>query len=415
MVTAADPSQLAATERGGTWVSSGGTHLGRVRKLNEDAFLDRGEVGLWVVADGMGGHSAGDFASSLIVDSLETLDPRAAGGEFADAVESTLKAVHDELMREAERRGPRTVIGSTVLALVLNGDQAIMLWAGDSRLYRLRGHGLVQLTRDHSLVQDLVDAGELTPEQAEHHPQSNVITRAVGAGETLEIDRRDERVSAGDVLLLCSDGLGRVVPADDIVATLRETPTEDAAAALIDKALAFGTTDNVTAVVVRVDSVTTPGAATEGEALIDDDATVRPGAIDDEDDDEPTLPSGRRPGAQNNVVKPKPSRRRSGARSRRPPAPRESTERGSAPAPVLDEATLDEAMLDEVTLDETMFGATMVGVPRSPPPAASTTPSPSGDGNAGREPGGRRTLFGWPAILVVVVVFLALLAGLYLL
>lgn len=399
------------------WVSSGATDLGAVRKLNEDAFLERSDVGLWVVADGMGGHSAGDFASTRIVESLQALAVPDDREQFADAVEGTLLTVHDELMGEAERRGPRTVIGSTVLATLLAGDRATTLWAGDSRLYRLRGGVLSQLTRDHSLVQDLVEAGELTPEQAEHHPQSNIITRAVGAGEELEIERRTDRVAPGDILLLCSDGLGRVVPPEEIIATLRETPVEAAARALIDKALAFRTTDNVTAIVVRVDAVPSArGTADTGDA----------GADEADDTDEPTEPAAATPDPDDTEAT-QPLRPRPEPAGAAPiDAPDFSTEPSEyaeadphaafAGARPLDAVRFDDNPGDaagegESTSDwepEQLRDLTMIGVPPSPRRPPSSTP------DRRDEVAGRSALRGWPAVLLVVAGFAVILAALYL-
>lgn len=404
------------------WVSSGATDLGAVRKLNEDAFLDRGDVGLWAVADGMGGHSAGDYASSLIIERLQEIVPPENPGDFADTIEGTLLTIHDELTVEARRRGPKTVIGSTVVAVFLAGNTATMLWAGDSRLYRLRGSSLTQLTRDHSLVQDLVEAGELTQEQAEHHPQSNIITRAVGAGDELEVERRTDRVAPGDILLLCSDGLGRVVPQEDIVATLLETGIEDAAQGLIDKALAFRTNDNVTAVVIRVDRT-----AAADHAAGDAAGITRGGAPDEagrpaDEDEESTLPSRRRPmlpGAAEGQATPDFGDAAADAK----PAPEFDpvSEPWTPPRDLMPEEAgkSAEADADADTADDwdrqdnRHHGAgqagelAMIGVP--PPPRQ------PGDTLARRDAkAGTRAVRGWPAVVLVAAGFAAILAALYL-
>lgn len=237
--------------QGFRFVVSCGTDVGRVRSLNEDAFLDRSEIGLWVVADGMGGHAAGDFASRTIVDGLEQIAPPSEGSAFLREVEDRIQIAHTALRRESEARGTGGIIGSTVVVLIAWNRHYACVWAGDSRLYLLRDGVLRQVSRDHSLVQDLVEAGELAPEQAESHPQANVVTRAVGAVEDLILDKSHDQIAIGDIFLLCSDGLTRHVADPEIAAVLSETAASAAAQALIDLALERGARDNVTAVVVR--------------------------------------------------------------------------------------------------------------------------------------------------------------------
>jgi serine/threonine protein phosphatase PrpC len=232
--------------------SAARTHVGGVRKHNEDACLERPDIGLWVVADGMGGHQAGDLASRLIVDNLAAIAPPPDAGSFIAEVRARLKESNQVLLDEAQRRGGDAVIGSTVVALLAHGAFFAVLWAGDSRLYRLRGGVLQQLTRDHSQVQEMIDAGLLAPDAAERHPYANVITRAVGTSPLLELDKLTDRLAADDVYLLCTDGLSKMVSDDDIGAILRNTPFAEVAEALIDAALARGGKDNVTAITVRI-------------------------------------------------------------------------------------------------------------------------------------------------------------------
>ena len=228
------------------------SHVGSVRRHNEDACLERPDIGLWVVADGMGGHQAGDLASRTIVDSLAAFPAPSDAGSFIAEVRARLKESNQLLLDEAQRRGGNAVIGSTVVALLAHGAFFAVLWAGDSRLYRLRGGVLQQLTRDHSQVQEMVDAGLLAPEAAERHPYANVITRAVGTSPNLELDKLTDRIAAGDIYLLCTDGLSKMVSDEEIAAILRNTPPDDVAEALIDAALAHGGKDNVTAITVRI-------------------------------------------------------------------------------------------------------------------------------------------------------------------
>ncbi len=233
------------------YVVSCGTDVGRVRSLNEDALLDRGDIGLWVVADGMGGHAAGDFASQAIVAALGQVAAPSDGSSFLREVEERIQDTHAALRQESVARGSGGIIGSTVVALLAWDRHYACVWAGDSRLYLLRDGDLHRVSRDHSLVQDLVDAGELAPDQAETHPQSNVVTRAVGAVEDLVLDKTHEQISTGDTFLLCSDGLTRHVSDQEIAAVLAGETAPGAAQVLIDMALERGAKDNVTTIVVR--------------------------------------------------------------------------------------------------------------------------------------------------------------------
>ena len=156
------------------------THVGLRRKINEDALLSRPDLGLWAVADGMGGHDAGEVASALVIEGLGAIPPGLAPEAQAEAVRTVLQGVNARL-REMGGEGPKPrTIGSTVTVLTAKAGGYVCQWAGDSRGYLARDGVLVQLTRDHSLVQQLVDLGELTAAEAENHPDGNVITRAVG-------------------------------------------------------------------------------------------------------------------------------------------------------------------------------------------------------------------------------------------
>jgi serine/threonine protein phosphatase Stp1 len=228
------------------------THPGLKRKVNEDSILVRTERGLWAVADGMGGHEAGDVASSSVVEALSIVPPNANLQRFANDAMTALQNVNHQLIQLA-RQGthPRT-IGSTVVSLVISGDQFACLWAGDSRAYRVREGEIAQLTRDHSLVQDLIDAGMLAPAEAEGHPNANVVTRAVGATEELNVDVSIGDTREGDLFILASDGLTRVVNDDLIYGELTSKPMEQAADQLVEMVLERGAPDNVSFVIVRI-------------------------------------------------------------------------------------------------------------------------------------------------------------------
>ena len=234
-----------------TWVSSSRTDVGKVREVNEDACLDRPDAGMWVVADGMGGHSAGDIASQMIVETLGTLDASARLSEIVGSVEEQLIAVNTELRRIAAREETQT-IGSTVVSLLARDRHAAVLWAGDSRAYRLRAGCLEQVSQDHALVEELVEKGLLSREQAATHPQGNLVTRAVGATDTLHVDIEIFELEPGDAFVLCSDGLDKEVGEAEIAAVLAEGEPSAASHALVELALSRGSRDNVTVVTVEI-------------------------------------------------------------------------------------------------------------------------------------------------------------------
>lgn len=234
------------------WSSASRTHVGMVRKLNEDSCLELTDRGLWVVADGMGGHAAGDVASKMVVDTLSRVAAPASLDDFVTDVKQRLQRVNDELRKEAVQRQAR-VIGSTVVALLEVDNSCVAIWAGDSRAYVYRDNKLRKLTRDHSQVEDLVRQGLITSEQAENHPASNVITRAVGVTDDLDLDSEIFDARDGDVFLLCSDGLYNEVGIKEIEKFLSIGDCHVSAERLVQKALDNGARDNVTVVVIRVD------------------------------------------------------------------------------------------------------------------------------------------------------------------
>jgi len=230
-----------------TWrlASLSATHPGAVRPRNEDALLDRADIGLWVVADGAGGHGSGDVASNAIVAAMQVVPPGLAAAELLAQVRLRLTAVHQELQEEAARRGPGRILASTVVVMLARGEHFAMLWAGDSRAYLLRQGTLSRVTKDHSLVQELVDQGTLSEEEAESHPQANVITRAIGAQGDLELDKVSGRIIEGDRFLLCTDGLFKTMAEAEISAML--TAGADAQA-IVTEAVGRGARDNVSAI-----------------------------------------------------------------------------------------------------------------------------------------------------------------------
>jgi protein phosphatase len=233
------------------WSSASRTDVGRVRRLNEDSVLDLPELGLWMVADGMGGHAAGDFASGAIVSALASIPPPASLGALIGEVRQRLQAVNRQLNEEARTRHEQ-VIGSTVVALLFFGTHGVVIWAGDSRAYRYRRGELIQLTRDHSQVEELVRQGLLAPDRVEGHPAANVITRAIGVAEFLELDSEMFTLAEDDTYLVCSDGLYRELDDNAIKACLALGDCRKSCDALIDGALARQARDNVSVIVVRM-------------------------------------------------------------------------------------------------------------------------------------------------------------------
>ncbi len=229
------------------------THTGHRRAENQDAVLAQPPV--FAVADGMGGHAGGQLASGLAIDGLRALADKGEPSrlDLLDAVRSIDRAI--EARGETDAPG----MGTTLTGIALTGsgqDHLVVFNIGDSRSYLLRGSSFVQLTHDHSVVQELIDQGELSAEQAEHHPERHVITRSLGSGEHLDIDWWSIEPKPGDRYLLCSDGLTKELHASEIHHLLTYSPDPTSAAqALLDAALNAGARDNVSVVVVNLLSV----------------------------------------------------------------------------------------------------------------------------------------------------------------
>jgi serine/threonine-protein phosphatase Stp1 len=228
------------------------THVGLRRKVNEDSILVRTERGLWAVADGMGGHEAGDVASAKVVDALRHLPIVYGLDDIVDSAMEALQKVNRELIDLAQSADRSRTIGTTVVGLAIAGSQFRCFWAGDSRAYRVRHGQIRRLSRDHSLVQDLVDAGMLNSADAERHESANVITRAVGVSKKLEVDTSTGEVAPGDLFLLASDGLTRVVDDEELLEHLTENSPEAAADKLVELVLGRGAPDNVSMVITQI-------------------------------------------------------------------------------------------------------------------------------------------------------------------
>ncbi len=229
--------------------SSAATHVGAVRRRNEDSLLHRPDLGLWAVADGAGGHGAGDVASQAVVAALEAIPLGLSAAELLAQVRLRLTEVHAALRERAAAEGPGRVIATTVVVLMARHGHFACLWAGDSRAYLLREGQLQRITRDHSLVQQMVDEGTLAEAEAEDHPQANVILRAIGSTEeALALDKVSGRIVPGDTLMLCSDGLFKALPEEELAAMLTGGAEAEA---LVATAVERGARDNVSAVTLR--------------------------------------------------------------------------------------------------------------------------------------------------------------------
>ncbi|MEC7118576.1 MAG: protein phosphatase 2C domain-containing protein [Pseudomonadota bacterium] len=234
------------------WTSAHVSDVGTRRKINEDAVLELPSQGLWAVADGMGGHAAGDYASQLLVRCLSTVDTR--NRPIADVVEDIEQLVMkaNDQMHSYARQRRVDAVGSTVVVLLLTNQIGVCLWAGDSRLYQVRDNQIQCISNDHSLVQRLIDQGEITREQAATHPSRNVITRAIGADPQVFLDCRVFQPQSGDGYILCSDGLYNEVHEMDMLDLVNGLMPRDAAESMLSVALDDGADDNVSVVVVKI-------------------------------------------------------------------------------------------------------------------------------------------------------------------
>lgn len=233
------------------WSSASNSHQGNRRTRNEDAVFCASHLGLWAVADGMGGHKAGDYASESIAQMLADLKLPDDLDECVDRIEDGMLEVNDHLRRHARIECDGNTVGSTVVVLVVRGEVGVALWAGDSRLYRMRGRSMSQVTRDHNPVSDLLDSGGVTEDEAVN-TDTHIITRAVGGQRDLHLDIAVFDVQPGDTLLLCSDGLYREIDAQLIYEALQHD-VDKAVTLLMDDALDGPARDNVSLVVARAE------------------------------------------------------------------------------------------------------------------------------------------------------------------
>ncbi|WP_291716003.1 protein phosphatase 2C domain-containing protein [Bradyrhizobium sp.] len=226
------------------------THAGNVRERNEDSCLLRTDTGFWAVADGMGGHAAGDLASRILVQSLDAIQRPEAALDLLEQCETQVYRANREIMALSRAHHGAT-IGTTAALLLVRDDHYACLWAGDSRVYLIHRGAIRQLTRDHTEVEELVASGSLSREDASAWP-SNVITRAVGVVEDLELDVVTGAVELGDIFVICSDGLTRHLSDDEISQHAAGRDAHLACQLMLELALRRGGLDNVTIIVVRL-------------------------------------------------------------------------------------------------------------------------------------------------------------------
>ncbi|SMF70707.1 PP2C family protein-serine/threonine phosphatase [Allosphingosinicella indica] len=240
------------------------THEGRVRPMNEDSFIALEGNGFWAVADGMGGHEKGEWASACVVAEFEKIEFPESFEEAADRIVAAVVTANRCVYAEATQR--KLQMGSTIVALYMRDRHYAVFWVGDSRAYRLRGGKLEQLSRDHSQVQEMVDRGLMEAKDAVGHPMGHVLTRAVGVRPEIEVDRAIGEVEPGDTYLLCSDGLHGYVDEAEILRLLGRGSPGEASEQLVVRTLERGAPDNVTVVTVSVSEPTLLSLPPGGDA-----------------------------------------------------------------------------------------------------------------------------------------------------
>jgi serine/threonine protein phosphatase PrpC len=233
------------------WVSSGITNPGSVRPQNEDAILEKKDIDLWVVADGMGGHAAGNVASRMLIESLGEVKRTNAISDYVNEIENRIMDVNQRLLEYSEIMLDGRLVGSTFVGFTICGQVGICMWMGDSRLYLYRGNELSQISRDHSQISELLQAGAITEIEAKNHPEANVITRAVGTNEELYLEIDVFPVQLGDIYLLCSDGLYNAVDAEQIKESIPGKDPDAIVDGLLSKALDNGANDNISVIAVK--------------------------------------------------------------------------------------------------------------------------------------------------------------------
>jgi protein phosphatase len=225
------------------------THVGMVRSRNEDSYMIRPDAGVWAVADGMGGHDDGDFASRAVVEALGSIEVVNSASELLKLCEDRIFDANSQLQQISQQRG--IVTGTTVVVLLASDGYFASLWCGDSRLYMVRQGEIRQISRDHTEVQDLMSNGVISAEEAKNWAGRNVITRAIGVFEVPELELSSDPLDANDIFIICTDGLTQHVQDAEILQHVSSCSPQQACDRLIALTLERGALDNVTVVVVR--------------------------------------------------------------------------------------------------------------------------------------------------------------------
>ena len=247
------------------FASAADTHPGRTRSQNEDAHLVREEAGLWAVADGMGGHHAGEFASRTVIDALAAVQPQPSAALLLAQCESCVVDANARVRAVSTATGE--TIGTTLAVLLVHEANYACVWSGDSRIYRVRDGMLALMSRDHTQVQDMIDNGLLSAEEGRVSPYRNVITRAIGVSPEAELEIAGGLLRDGDLFLLCTDGLTTHVADDELAAGLADNVPGEACRHLLNLALERGGTDNVTLVITRYGGPGAPSTAASPRAV----------------------------------------------------------------------------------------------------------------------------------------------------
>lgn len=249
------------------YIAAAKTDVGRKRQENEDRFCLAPELGLYVVADGMGGHAAGEVASRLAVETIQEwvgkylsggdtaiVGPAAdSGSPEASVLLSSIRLANRVIFDSATDRREYAGMGTTVVAVLARGDKVVLAHVGDSRIYRIRGGRILQVSRDHSFVQQQMDSGVISATEAHQSQYRHMITRALGLKDSVEVDLSEQPAREGDVLLLCSDGLSDLLDDHEILADVQEhaADLDRTCQALVDRANAKGGDDNITVLMIR--------------------------------------------------------------------------------------------------------------------------------------------------------------------
>lgn len=236
------------------WQIATQTHVGKVRTVNEDSLLVVKEFPLLAVADGMGGHRAGEVASRMIVDELAALELDQQLERAREQTEQSLLDINQQIIEFGQRELEGVTAGSTIVTLLAQNFKAVCLWAGDSRLYRLRNNSLEQITEDHSYVAEMVRDGLLNPEDAKGHPSANMITRAIGVMPSVSLDVKAFDIYPGDIYLLCSDGLYNEIDDEEIQQVLVSNDVYRSSVQLLNMCLERAARDNITFIIGHVTS-----------------------------------------------------------------------------------------------------------------------------------------------------------------